>query len=90
MLEIFHVTQIFFFSRDDENDSGVIKVWARRLQTSPSALTIPVSGTITTEQVRKCEFNKSSMIFKGAFPVCWAKKCTPCEVAILQRVNCTL
>lgn len=40
-------------SRDNENDSGVIKVWARLLQisTSSTSLTIPVSGTITTEQV---------------------------------------
>eukprot|EP00094_Tigriopus_californicus_P013915 TCALIF_13468-PA protein Name:"Similar to Dgkq Diacylglycerol kinase theta (Mus musculus)" AED:0.19 eAED:0.19 QI:0/0.93/0.75/1/0.93/0.87/16/63/974 len=39
--------------RDNENDSGVIKVWARLLQisTSSTSLTIPVSGTITTEQV---------------------------------------
>ena len=37
--------------RDNENDSGVIKVWSRKLQVSPSSLTIPVSGSITTEQV---------------------------------------
>ena len=39
--------------RDSESDSGVIKVWARRLNVSPSSLTIPVSGSITTEQVMK-------------------------------------
>ena len=37
--------------RDNENDSGVIKVWSRKLQVSPSSLTIPVSGSITAEQV---------------------------------------
>ncbi len=38
--------------REDENDSGVIKVWARRLPgASSSSLTIPVSGSITTAQV---------------------------------------
>ena len=37
--------------RDGDNDSGVIKVYARRLAVSPSSLTIPVSTSITTEQV---------------------------------------
>ena len=37
--------------RDNEEDSGVIKVWARKLHTMPSSLTIPVSANITTEQV---------------------------------------
>ena len=37
--------------RDNEDDSGVIKVWARRLHATPSSLTIPVSANITTEQV---------------------------------------
>ncbi len=38
--------------REDEHDSGVIKVWARRLPgASSSSLTIPVSGAITTAQV---------------------------------------
>ncbi len=31
----------------------MIKVWARRLNVNPSSLTIPVSGTITTQQVIK-------------------------------------
>ena len=39
--------------RDNENDSGVIKVCARRLQVSNQSLTIPVSSTITSEQVIK-------------------------------------
>jgi hypothetical protein len=39
--------------RDNENDSGVIRVYARRLQVSNPSLTIPVSSTITTEQVIK-------------------------------------
>ena len=40
--------------RDNENDSGVIRVYARRLKVSSSpSLTIPVSSTITTEQVIK-------------------------------------
>ncbi|XP_040569190.1 diacylglycerol kinase theta isoform X2 [Lepeophtheirus salmonis] len=49
--------------RDNENDSGVIKVWARKLQVSPPSLTIPVSGNITTEQVIKealCRFRLES------------------------------
>ena len=37
--------------RDGDNDSGVIKVYARKLNVSPNSLTIPVSTTITTEQV---------------------------------------
>ena len=39
--------------RDNENDSGVIRVYARRLKVSSPSLTIPVSSTITTEQVIK-------------------------------------
>ena len=30
-----------------------VQVWARRLQVANPSLTIPVSGTITTEQVMK-------------------------------------
>lgn len=37
--------------RDNENDTGVIKVWARKLRVATPSLTIPVSSTITTEQV---------------------------------------
>ena len=37
--------------RDNENDFGVIKVWARKLRVATPSLTIPVSSTITTEQV---------------------------------------
>lgn len=37
--------------RESEEDSGVIRVWARRLNVNPSSLTIPVSGTITAHQV---------------------------------------
>ena len=46
-------SQEYLFHRDNEHDSGVIKVWARRLQVpaSSSSLTIPVSWNITTEQV---------------------------------------
>ena len=29
----------------------MIKLWARRLQVTPTSLTIPVSGSITSEQV---------------------------------------
>ena len=40
--------------RDTENDSGVIRVYARRLKTTSNpSLTIPVSSSITTEQVIK-------------------------------------
>lgn len=39
--------------RDSENDSGTIKVYARKLNVSQSSLTIPVSTNITTEQVIK-------------------------------------
>jgi diacylglycerol kinase (ATP) len=39
--------------RDNENDSGVIRVYARRLKVANPSLTIPVSSTITTEQVIK-------------------------------------
>ena len=37
--------------RDSDNDSGTIKVYARKLCVSQSSLTIPVSSDITTEQV---------------------------------------
>ena len=37
--------------RDNENDYGVIKVWARKLRVATPSLTIPVSSSITTEQV---------------------------------------
>ena len=37
--------------RDNENDSGVIKVWARKLRVPTPSLTFPVSSSITTEQV---------------------------------------
>ena len=37
--------------RDNENDFGVIKVWARKLRVATPSLTIPVSSSITTEQV---------------------------------------
>ena len=39
--------------RDNENDSGVIRVYSRRLKVSSPSLTIPVSSSITTEQVIK-------------------------------------
>lgn len=39
--------------RDSENDSGTIKVYARKLNVSNPSLTIPVSTDITTEQVIK-------------------------------------
>jgi diacylglycerol kinase (ATP) len=39
--------------RDNENDSGVIKVCARSLKVSNQSLTIPVSSSITSEQVIK-------------------------------------
>ena len=38
--------------RDNENDFGVIKVWARKLRVPTPSLTFPVSSSITTEQVR--------------------------------------
>jgi len=37
--------------RDNENDFGVIKVWARKLRVTTPSLTIPVSSNICTEQV---------------------------------------
>ena len=37
--------------RDNENDSGTIRVYARRLKVCNPSLTIPVSSTIITEQV---------------------------------------
>ena len=37
--------------RDNENDFGVIKVWARKLRVPTPSLTFPVSSSITTEQV---------------------------------------
>ena len=37
--------------RDNENDFGAIKAWARKLRVATPSLTIPVSSTITTEQV---------------------------------------
>ncbi len=39
--------------RDNENDSGVIRVYARRLQVTNSSLTIPVSSSLSTEKVIK-------------------------------------
>ena len=36
---------------DKENDSGVITVYARRLQTPQESLTIPVSASINAQQV---------------------------------------
>ena len=41
--------------RDNENDFGVIKVWARKLRVPTPSLTIPVSSSITTEQVCSCK-----------------------------------
>lgn len=37
--------------RDSDNDTGVIKVWSRKLRVASHSLTIPVSSFITTEQV---------------------------------------
>ena len=37
----------------NQRHAPCVQVWARRLQVANPSLTIPVSGTITTEQVMK-------------------------------------
>ena len=55
--------------RDNENDFGVIKVWARKLRVTTPSLTIPVSSNICTEQVKIVKNQVATNLFTTSMVV---------------------